>query len=67
MNLKELIEQTAAQHHEFDLMLSENIEKQVQHYAITHSHLNEYEACTQVLSAMLTDSVGSLVESWVNR
>ena len=45
--------------------ITEDLNKQLQQFAIKNPNLSEYEACTQVLSTMLNDSIGSLVETWL--
>ncbi len=67
MNLKDLISNTAAQHKEFGLLTEENLNSKLQQFALTNTHLTEYQARTEVLSQILNDSIGSLVETWTGK
>ena len=68
MNLIDLMTRTASQHREFKAVVECNLDHQLQQYFL-HNHSqakNEYEACTKVLELLLTDSIGSLVETWLD-
>ncbi len=68
MNLMDLMTKTASQHREFKAVVECNLDQQLQQYFIHNSSQvnTEYEACTKVLEALLTDSIGSLVETWLD-
>jgi hypothetical protein len=67
MTLRELIDKTAATHQQFAAVLDANLDQQLQQFAVRNHAASEYDACTQILTLMLTDSVGSLVETWLHK
>jgi hypothetical protein len=67
MNLNELISTTSGRHQEFKLLMEEDLEKKLQQFALKNEGLTQYEACSKLLEIIFTDSVGSLVETWLNK
>lgn len=68
MNLMELMQKTASQHREFRSVVECNLDHQLQQFVLRNQNQvdSEYDACTQVLQLLLTDSIGSMVETWLD-
>ncbi|MGB0938049.1 MAG: hypothetical protein ACPGTQ_11375 [Colwellia sp.] len=65
MTIFQLLEQACEQHRSFQESMSMNIHQQIHQYALKHPELSKYEVCQQVISEILNDSTGILVDTYL--